>query len=168
MQTLAENSNYQTTGKKDWVSKSRIKVISVIDSRWNNGDNWSNKVKFSAFSNYEFALADRPWLKYDHYLTIQTWDQNFDPKDTNIEKIVMWIRILSWPIKLFDHKFLTFLGNRVGKTLKVNMTTLEQACGKYAHICVDMDPKKELLFEFTIHSKMFFTQYVSTMGFIGT
>ena len=66
-------------------------------------------VKFIAFSNYEFTLASRPWLIYDHYLMVRPWDPNLDPKDMEIDNMAMWIRIPSLPVKVFNHNFLTFL-----------------------------------------------------------
>ena len=37
-------------------------------------------VKFSAFSDYEFALTNGPWLIYDHYLIVYPWHSNFDSR----------------------------------------------------------------------------------------
>ena len=48
-----------------------------------------------------------------------------------------------------------FLGIRVGKTLKVDATTLDQARGKYARIGIEVDLTKELLSEFAIEGKTF-------------
>ena len=64
-------------------------------------------------------------------------------------------------MRQFDNKFLMFLGNQVGRTLKVDVTTVEQARGKYAHIYVEIDLKKELLSEFAMHGKNFCIQYES-------
>ena len=82
-------------------------------------------VKFSAYSNQEFALTGGLWLIYDHYLKVRPWDPNFDPEDMEIEKVVVWVRIIDLPITFFDNKFLTFVGNKIGRTIKVDAITLE-------------------------------------------
>ena len=66
-----------------------------------------------------------PWLLFYHYLIVRQWDLNFDSNQANIEKVTVWIRILSLPMKYFDEKFLIFLGNQISKTLKVDATTME-------------------------------------------
>ena len=45
--------------------------------------------------------------------------------------------------------------------MKVDATTLEQARGKYARICIEVDLKKELLSEFALHGKTYCLQYES-------
>ena len=52
--------------------------------------------------------------------------------------------------KFYDDKFLTFLENRIRKTLKVDFNTLEKARGKYVRICVEVDILKALLVEYSI------------------
>ena len=60
------------------------------------------------------------------------------------------MRLPRLPIRLLDSKFLTFLGNRIGKTLKVDATTIEQSRGRYAWLCVEVDLTKTLLLEYSI------------------
>ena len=84
-------------------------------------------IKFSAFVDYEFTLTKGPWLIFDHYLIVRPWDPEFDPKQDiiTITKLAIWIRLLGLNLKYYDQKFLTLLGNKVGKTLKVDDTTMD-------------------------------------------
>ena len=65
-------------------------------------------VKFSAITNYEFALTSGPWLLYDHYFTVSLWDLDFDTNDTKIEKVAMWVKLPRIFMEYFDENFLTF------------------------------------------------------------
>ena len=118
-------------------------------------------VKFSNCVDYEFALTGGPWLMYDHYLTIRKWDPDFDPEKTEIEKVVVWVRLPGLSIRLYDEKFLTFVGNRIGRTLKVDATIVDQSRGKYARLCVEIELKKELLSEYSIKGKTYRIEYES-------
>ena len=89
-------------------------------------------VKFSAYLDYEFAFTIRLWLIYNHYLTVRPWDPGFDPDDDEIGKVAVWVRVPSLPPEFFDTKILTFPGNRIGKTLKVDVPTIDQSRGNYA------------------------------------
>ena len=81
---------------------------------------------------YDFTLIGRPWLIYDHYFTMKMWEPKFDLEEAKIDKVVIWICLLGLSIRVYDQKFLSFLGNRVGKTLKVDATITLQTRGKYA------------------------------------
>ena len=95
-----------------------------------------------------------PWLIYDHYLTARPWSLEFDPKKDEVEKVVVWISLPGLLIQLYDHKLLSFLGNRVGKTIKVNTTTIDQSRGRYARVCVEVDLNKPLLSEYSAKCKI--------------
>ena len=83
-------------------------------------------VKFNNYLDYKYAFTRASWLIYDHYLIIQLWDPNFDVYEDEIEKIVICVRLLGLLIRSYDEKFLTFVGNRIWKTLKMDATTFEQ------------------------------------------
>ena len=78
-------------------------------------------------------------------LIICLWDPKFDLEEAEIEKVIVWVKLPGLPIKYYDHKFLTFLENRIGKTLKVDVITSEQTRGKYARTYVEIDLIKALL-----------------------
>ena len=62
---------------------------------------------------------------------------------------------------MFDRKFLTFLGNRIGKTLKVDIITSKQSRGRYVKIYIEVDSTKSLLLEYSIKGKTYHTEYES-------
>jgi hypothetical protein len=79
---------------------------------------------------------DGPWFIYDHYLTVQEWKPNFNPVSDTIKEVSVWMRISGLPIEYYDSQILSFIGNNVGKTVKVDKNTLTQEMGKYARLCV--------------------------------
>jgi hypothetical protein len=141
----------ETRLKQMWVRKG---VISIIDL--------SNDYYLVAFTHEDdqyAALMDGPWFIYDHYLTVKEWSPNFHPETDTIEKVAVWMRITGLPIEYYDARILNFIGNRVGKTVKVDKNTLLQERGKYARLCVQVDLTKPLLAMFTIKGRKYNVEY---------
>ncbi|WJX42021.1 hypothetical protein P8452_29302 [Trifolium repens] len=141
----------ETRLKQMWVRKG---VINIIDL--------SNDYYLVAFSNEEdqyAALMDGPWFIYDHYLTVKEWSPNFHPATDTIKEVAVWMRISGLPIEYYDSKTLHFIGNRVGKTVKVDKNTLTQERGKYARLCVQVNLTKPLLAMFTIKDRKYNIEY---------
>ncbi|CAJ2632298.1 unnamed protein product [Trifolium pratense] len=134
-----------------WVRKG---VISIIDL--------SNGYYLVAFSNEEdqyAALMDGPWFIYDHYLTVKEWSPNFHPASDTIKEVAVWMRISGLPIEFYDSEILHYIGNRVGKTVKVDKNTLSQERGKYARLYVQVDLAKPLLAMFTVKNRKYNIEY---------
>ena len=71
-----------------------------------------------------------------------------------IDKVTIWVRLPGLAIKFYDDKFLTFLGNKIRKTLKIDVITLEQAKGKYVRACVEVNFSKVLSLEYSIQGNI--------------
>ena len=95
---------------KIWVKDGIIDIIDLT--------NEYNMVKFSAFSNYKFALTRGPWIIYDYFI-VRLWEANFDLEEDKLKKMATWKRLPGLPIHIYDRKLLTSLGNKVGQTIKV-------------------------------------------------
>lgn len=81
-----------------------------------------------AFSHEEdkyTGMTDELWFIYGNYLTIKDWSPNIHPEGDIIEEEVVWIRIVGLPIGYFDVMVLSFIGNRVGKSVKVDKNTIQ-------------------------------------------
>jgi hypothetical protein len=141
----------ETRLKQMWVRKG---VISIIDL----GNDYY-LVAFSHEDDQYAALVDGPWFIYDHYLTVKEWSPNFHPASDTIEEVAVWMRISGLPIEYYDSKILHFIGNRVGKTVKVDKNTLTQERGKYARLCVQVNLTKPLLAMFTIKDRKYNIEY---------
>jgi hypothetical protein len=102
---------------------------------------------------------DGPWFIYDHYLTVKEWSPNFHPASDTIKEVAMWLRISGLPIEYYDSRALKFIGNRIGKTVKVDKNTLSQERGKYARLCVQVNLSQPLLAMFTIKGRKYNIEY---------
>ncbi|GAU10508.1 hypothetical protein TSUD_420790 [Trifolium subterraneum] len=96
---------------------------------------------------------------YDHYLTVKEWSPNFQPESDTIEEVAVWVRISGLPIEYYDSEILHFIGNRMGKTVKVDKNTLTQERGKYARLCVQVNLSKPLLAMFSIKDRKYKIEY---------
>jgi hypothetical protein len=141
----------ETRLQQIWVRKG---VISIIDL---GGDYFL--VYFTNEEDYTKALEDGPWLIYDHYLIAREWTPNFHPNNATIEKAAVWVRISGLPIEYYDAKILNYIGNRIGKTVKVDRNTLFQERGKYARVCVEVDLNKPLLAMFELKEEVYKVEY---------
>ncbi|KAK4286585.1 hypothetical protein QN277_003121 [Acacia crassicarpa] len=116
-------------------------------------------VKLTNRDDYSFALTGGPWLIYDHYLIVKPWEANFRPDIDVIEKAAVWVRIPKLPLQYYDEEALTRIGNRIGKTLKVDMNTSCQLRGHFARICVLVELSKQMMQGFLIENEAFYLEY---------
>ncbi|XP_058776009.1 uncharacterized protein LOC131650313 [Vicia villosa] len=129
-------------------------VISIID--------WSNDYYLVAFSHDDdkkAALANGPWFIYDHYLTVKDWRPNFQSESDTIDEVAVWVRISGLPIEYYDPRALSEFGNKIGRTIKVDKTTIKQERGKYARVCVAVNLAKPLLAMFRIEGSSYKVEY---------
>lgn len=71
----------------------------------------------------------------------------------------MWVRFSGLPTEYYDPKVLKFIGNRIGRTVKVDKTTEVHKRGKYTRVCVEVDLTKPLLAMFTIKDRDYKVEY---------
>lgn len=116
-------------------------------------------VKFSSKEDMNFALSEGPWLIYDHYLIVRKWAPNFDPDLETIGSAAVWVRLPKLPMEYYDEEILTWMGNRIGTTVKVDLTTSLQSRGKFARICVQVDLGKPLLAMYTLKERDYSIEY---------
>ena len=58
-----------------------------------------------------------------HYLTVRPWQSNFDPNQSTLESLLVWVRIPCIPIEYFDYNFLMKLGSKLGRPIRVDEAT---------------------------------------------
>lgn len=114
-----------------WVKKGIINIIDLSNDYY--------LVTFSHDQDYTIAMLNCPWFIYDHYLKVKEWNPNFHPQSDTIKSIAIWLRIAELPIEYYDSKVLYHIGNKIGKTVKVDKNTIMHERGKYARICMEVD-----------------------------
>ncbi|XP_028807703.1 uncharacterized protein LOC114762397 [Neltuma alba] len=115
-------------------------VVSVVDLR-----NDFFVVTFSNKADYDRVLTGGPSMIQDHYLIVRKWKRNFDMIVEPIEEVIVWVRLTDFPLEAYDEVILSAIGNRIGKTAKVDLSTSLLARGSYARIPVQVNLKEALL-----------------------
>ncbi|CAN1188955.1 hypothetical protein LINPERHAP2_LOCUS39627 [Linum perenne] len=100
-------------------------------------------------------------MVYDHYVVIQEWRTYFRPEDTILSTLCVWVRLPGLPLEYFDHSILKHIGDRIGKTVCIDDTTLEGSRGNFARICVEVDLSKPLLSKYPMRRRVRRIEYES-------
>jgi hypothetical protein len=137
--------------KQMWVRRGVIQIVDLSHDFY--------LVTFTSSEDQYRAIAERPWMIYDHYLVVRPWSSNFDPANATVYKTAVWVRFSGLPIEYYDSRILHFIGNRIGKTVKVDKNTLLQERGKYARLCVEVDLSKPLLAMFELKGRHYKVKY---------
>ncbi|KAL4392338.1 hypothetical protein AHAS_Ahas03G0335100 [Arachis hypogaea] len=69
-----------------------------------------------------------------------------------------WVRLHDLPIEYYK-RFLGTVGDHIGKTLKVDMNTVNQSRGKFARLCVELDLTKPLDVKHMVNDNTYFIEY---------
>lgn len=109
--------------------------------------------KFETLRDYDFAKFEGPWMILDHYLVVQEWKPNFDPRDATTNKLLAWVRFPALPVEYSDDDFLVTIRRNVGRPIRVDNTTSLASKGSFARICVEIDISKPLISKFTLEQK---------------
>jgi hypothetical protein len=137
--------------KQLWVRKGVIQIVDLSHDFY--------LVTFTSLEDQCRALTEGPWMIYDHYLVVSPWSANFDPASATVTKTAVWVRFSGLPIEYYDSRILHFIGNRIGRTVKVDKNTLLQERGKYARLCVEVDLSKPLLAMFELKGRHYKVEY---------
>ena len=101
--------------------------------------------RFSCKEDHEMVLRKGPWFVGEHFLSIRPWEPNFKPSSTNVSSIAVWIRLNELPIEYYEMEVLSQIGNSVGKILRIDTYTANEARGCFARLCVQVDVDKLLV-----------------------
>ncbi|XP_019181905.1 PREDICTED: uncharacterized protein LOC109177015 [Ipomoea nil] len=129
-----------------WKPKGSLDLIAI--------DNDYFLVRFGAVEDLEFAMFEGPWMVMDHYLIVKPWVPNFDPFADSTEKVLVWVRIPCIPAEYYSIIFLRKLGNKLGRTIRVDQATSLISRGMFARICVEVDITKPLISKFNYKGKV--------------
>ncbi|CAN1126735.1 Putative ribonuclease H protein At1g65750, partial [Linum perenne] len=72
--------------------------------------------------------------------------------DVNTMKV--WIRLPGLPLENFDAGILRIIGDRIGRTVRVDGTTLFGNRGNYARVCVEIDLREPLVSKYRLHRRV--------------
>ncbi|CAN1241897.1 hypothetical protein LINPERPRIM_LOCUS5150 [Linum perenne] len=116
-------------------------------------------VNFETIADYERAMFGGPWMINDHYVVIQEWRPYFRPEETFLSTLRVWVRLPGIPFEYFDRTILNLIGDRIGRTVRIDHTTLEGSRGNFARICVEVDLSKPLLYKYRLRRRVHRIEY---------
>ncbi|XP_019153844.1 PREDICTED: uncharacterized protein LOC109150389 [Ipomoea nil] len=134
-----------------WKPKGSLDLIAI--------DNGYFLVRFGSVDDLEFAMFEGPWMVLDHYLIVKEWEPDFDPFAAHTEKVLVWIRIPCLPAEYYNIIFLRKLGNKVGRSVRVDQATSLVSRGMFARICVEIDITKPMISKFTYNGRVRYVSY---------
>ncbi|XP_031120941.1 uncharacterized protein LOC116024180 [Ipomoea triloba] len=129
-----------------WRPKGRMELIAL--------DNDYFLVKFGIRDDLEGS-----WMILDHYLIVKEWVPNFDPLTDTTKKVLVWVRFPSLPVEYYNLLCLRKVGNKLGRTIRVDHTTSLVSKGKFARVCVEIDITKPLVSRFTLEDRVWHVAY---------
>src|ERR1044072_7451068 len=141
----------ETRLSKIWNIKGKVQIVDMSKGYF--------LVHFSDVEDYRHVLFEGPWMIVAHYLIVQRWRPFFLSSEKDVQKIAAWVRIPYLPIELYNQEFLSRVGSKIGKMLKVDQLTSIHSRGKFARICVQIDLKKKFVPTVKVMGKVLNLEY---------
>ncbi|KAI9081309.1 hypothetical protein K1719_036730 [Acacia pycnantha] len=124
--------------RRMWKPKQPLKVVPLSNEYY--------IVSFSSKEDRDYAYYEGPWMIDDHYLLVQRWRPNFNPKKADCQRrVAVWVRIPDLPLEFCTVESLGIIGNMIGKMIKIDRSTSIYDKGAFARICEEVDLHKPLL-----------------------
>lgn len=98
--------------------------------------------RFYLRDDYEAKLKKGPWFIGEHFYSIRPWEPNFCPASANVTSVAVWIRFNELLIEYYNSKALFQIGKSTGNVLRVDTHTANEARGRFARLCVQIDVDK--------------------------
>ncbi|CAN1286307.1 hypothetical protein LINPERPRIM_LOCUS19256 [Linum perenne] len=134
-----------------WARQGKVEIFDV---------GWGYYVvRFETLADQDRACFGGPWMVGDHYIVMQNWRPYFRPEDSSFSTLRVWIRLPGLPLEYFDASVLTTIGNKIGKTIRIDYTTLQGNRGNFARICVEVDLAKPLVSKYRLRRRVRRVEY---------
>ncbi|KAI9080570.1 hypothetical protein K1719_037431 [Acacia pycnantha] len=116
--------------RRMWKPKQPLKVVPLSNEYY--------IVSFSSKEDCDYAYYEGPWMIDDHYLLVQQWRPNFNPRKADCQrKVAVWVRIPNLPLEFCTVESLGIIGNMIGRMIKIDRSTSIYDKGEFARICVE-------------------------------
>lgn len=100
--------------------------------------------KLTNKQDQDTAILHGPWMIAGHYVHVRKWIPNFEPETAEVSTLPIWVRFPVLPVEYYNEQWLKRAGDRIGRMLKVDKTTLVASRGRFARVCVEVDLRKPL------------------------
>ncbi|XVE96610.1 hypothetical protein REPUB_Repub02eG0237700 [Reevesia pubescens] len=123
--------------KQLWALKGHVEVVDM--------DNGFYCIRFGLRMDYNSVLTNGPWIVADHYLTVRRWTPGFRSEEATINSVAAWVRFPGMPLEFYDSSILRMMGDKIGRSVRIDRTTTNMIRGKFARMCVELDLTKPLV-----------------------
>ncbi|KAK4276359.1 hypothetical protein QN277_019316 [Acacia crassicarpa] len=118
-------------------------------------------------SHYKKVMYEGPWVIRGHCVLIQRWTPYFNPYQNPLGRVATWVRIPDVPLQCYNKHCISRIGDRIGRTLRVDMNTFQDdhesapkiQRGRFVRICVELDLQKKLIPKVIIAGSAFNVEY---------
>ncbi|KAK8513602.1 hypothetical protein V6N12_052779 [Hibiscus sabdariffa] len=118
-------------------------------------------VTFRSRSDYLHVLTDGPWLVYGHYVSVESWTEDFSTAQPYPGNIIAWIRLPGLPVTFYKRSLITALGECIGSVLKLDYQTETGCRGKFARMAVRINLNQPLVSKIVVNGKVQLVEYES-------
>ncbi|XP_024009270.1 uncharacterized protein LOC112084381 [Eutrema salsugineum] len=108
---------------------------------------------------YLAALTRGPWRAFGGYLIVQAWSPEFDPTRDAIVTTPVWVRLSNLPVNLYHKSILMGIAKGLGKSVRVDVMTLNLERARFARVCVEVDLRKPLKGSVKINNERYYVAY---------
>lgn len=85
-----------------------------------------------------------------------------------IDSTLVWVQFPKLPLECFYELTLVLMKNKMGKTIKVDISTSVVSQGRYAKVCVKVDLNKPLKPTVMVWEKVYAVEYEGLMPILST
>ncbi|XP_026419631.1 uncharacterized protein LOC113315585 [Papaver somniferum] len=82
------------------------------------------------------------WKVEAQSLKLRAWEPNFKPEEQKSTSAFFWVQFPGLSMEYWKEKIILNMGNYLGRSIKVDETTLKREIGYYASVLVEMDMPK--------------------------
>ncbi|XP_057443937.1 uncharacterized protein LOC130736106 [Lotus japonicus] len=116
-------------------------------------------VKFDREEDKKKVIDGGPWVIFDHYLAVATWNRSFICPAAQITSTLAWVRIPGLNVTFYNESFLLSMARLIGKPIKVDRNTLSAERGRFARICVEIDLTQPVVGKFWFEGFWYKVEY---------
>ncbi|XP_026416712.1 uncharacterized protein LOC113312175 [Papaver somniferum] len=93
------------------------------------------------------------WKVEDQSLKLRVWEPKFKPEEQKSTSAFVWVQFPRLGMEYWKEKIILNMGNSLGRSIKVDETTLKREIGYYASVLVEMDVSKFIPNKIRVESK---------------
>lgn len=83
-------------------------------------------IRFENMRDLQPIFAGGTWSVAFFPLFLKVWELGFQPLKVETDFVVLWVTLPELPIELYDKSILEQIGNFMGKSIKIDVKTIER------------------------------------------